>query len=206
MQSTTYRYAQFPNTSGDVHMAGPAFIRVKLSGGRFKEAELPFFILEDLASLQDMVVDVAKWSFKEKHERKRSPSVFDQTYLKIIGLRGGSAMVEIGIDAVRPILEGMPVPNQEHFEDAADNIVNVIELANQGPDHLDGRMPVRYMAHFNRIGRSLSNNEVMEITTANRRSASLTQQTREVLVRHSVGEIMRDITIRGVVDEADQKI
>ena len=186
-------------------MTKSGIMSVRLSGGRFKEAELPLFILGDLAPLQDMVVDVAKGLFKEKSGRKRSPSSFDQTYLKIVGLRPGSTVVEIGIDTTRVILDGAPVPNQEHFEAAANSIVDVIGLAEQGTKHPNDRMPPRCMAYFNRMGRSLMSNEVMEMTTANNHTARLTQQSREALVRYSVGEIMRDITIRGVISEADLK-
>ena len=186
-------------------MPKSGIMRVKLSGGRFKEAELPFFILGDLVPLQDMVVDVAKWLYKEKHGRRRSPSSFDQVYLKIVGLQPGSTVAEIGIDTTRMILDGVPVPNQEHIEAAASNIVDVIELAERGAEHLNGRIPPRCMGYFNRMGRSLMGNEVMEITAGHNRSGRLTQQSREVLVRHSVGGIMRDITVRGVVFEADLK-
>ena len=186
-------------------MTDTEFMRVRLSGGRFKEAELPFFILGDLAPLQKMVIDVAKWVFKEKYERRRSPSGFDQTYLKIIGLHSGSSVAEIGIGTTRTILDDMPVPNQEHFEKAARNIVDVIRLAEQGAEHLNGHIPARCLGYFNRVGRGLLDNEAMEITTKGQSKARLTQQSREVLVRHSVSEIMRDITIRGVVSEADQK-
>ena len=186
-------------------MTDKAFMRVRLSGGRFKKAELPFFILGDLVPLQEMVIDVAKWLFKEKHERRRSPSGFEQTYLKIIGLHGGSSVAEIGIGTTRTILDDVPVPNQEHFETAASNIVDVIKLAEQGAEHMNGSIPARCMGYFNRVGRGLLDNEAMEITAMGLRTARLTQQSREVLVRHSVGEIMRDTTIRGVVSEADQK-
>lgn len=186
-------------------MSNSRIMRIRLSGGRFKEAELPFFILGDLAPLQDMVVDVAKWLFKKEHERRRSPSSFDQTYLKIVGLQPGSTVAEVDIGTTRMILDGMPVPNQEHFEAAANNIVDVIGLAERGVEHLNGRIPHRCMAYFNRMGRSLLDNEAMEITAANQQTSRLTQQSREVLVRHSVGEIMRDVTVRGVISETDLK-
>lgn len=185
-------------------MSKSRIMRIKLSGGRFKSGELPFFILDDLVPLQDMVIDVAKWLFKEEHRRRRSPSSFDQTYLKIIGLQPGSTIAEIDIDTTRVILDGVPVPNQKHFEVAADRIVDVIRLAEQGAEHLNSNIPPRCMAYFNRMGRSLTSNEMMEITT-NKQTAHLTQRSREVLVRNSVGEIMRDITVRGVISETDLK-
>ena len=186
-------------------MSKSGIMSVKLSGGRFKEAELPFFILGDLVPLQDMVVDVAKWLYKEESGRRRSPPSFDQTYLKIVGLQPGSTVAEIDIDTTRMILDGVPVPNQEHFEAAASSIVDVIRLAEQGSKHLNGRIPPRCMAYFNRLGRSLLSNEVIEITAADQHTGRLTQQSREVLVRHSVDKIMRDITVRGVISEADLK-
>ena len=152
-----------------------------------------------------MVVDIAKWLYKEEYGRRRSSSSLDQTYLKIVGLQPGSTVAEIDIDTTRMILDGLPVPNREHFEAAASSIVDVIGLAEQGAKHLNDHIPPRYMAYFNRLGRSLLSNEAIEITTADQRTARLTQQSREVLVRHSVDKIMRDITVRGVVSEADLK-
>lgn len=186
-------------------MADPRFMRVRLHGGRFKDAELPFSILGDLVPLQEMVVDVAKWLFKERHGRERASPDFNQSYLKIVGLRSGSSLVEIDIGTTRPILPGVPVQNYEHFEEAVEHIVDVIEQAGQGAEHLNGKIPPHYMAYFNRLGRSLRPNETLEITTRNKNTANLTQNIREVLARRSGNNIMRDITIRGVVSGVDAK-
>ena len=183
----------------------PKIMRIKLSGGRFKEAELPFFILGDLVPLQDMVVDVAKWLYKKEHRQRRFPSSFDQAYLKIVELKPGSTVAEIDIDTIRLIPDGVPVPNQEHFEAAASRIVDVIGLAERGAGHLNDHMPPRCMVYFNRMGRSLMGNEVIEITAANQRTGRLTQQSRELLVRQSVDAIMRNVTVRGVISETDLK-
>lgn len=174
------------------------FLQIRLQGGRFKDAELPFFMLGDLAPLQDMIVDIAKLRFKEKEDRQRSPFGFGQTYLKLVGLQGGSTVVVLGIGTTRTILDGVPVPNQEYFEAALNDVIDVMQMAERGVGHLDGHMPPQYMTYFNRIGRSLLDNEVMEMT-ASQRKARLTRQSREVLVRHSGGKIMRDKTFRGTI-------
>lgn len=186
-------------------MTDTSFIRVKLSGGRFRDGELPFFILGDLEHLQNMIIDVAKGSYKSDNDRRRSPSHFDQTYLKITGLGSGSVVVEIGIEAIRPILNVGQVPDHKHFETAINNIVDVIDAATQDPERVSACLPSHYMGYFNRIGRSLSDKETMEITVPGKRPAHLTRQSREILVRHAVNEIMKDITIRGKISEADQK-
>lgn len=175
----------------------------KLRGGRFKEAELPFFMLGDLASLQEMVVEVAKWLFKKEHGRERVSPDFNQSYLKIVGLRSGSSVVEIDVGTTRPILPDVPVHNHEHFEGAVERIVDVVGQAERGAERLNGGIPSQYMAYFNHVGRSLLPSETMEITTHSKNTANLTQKVREVLVRHSGGEIMRDITVRGTIPEVD---
>ena len=180
------------------------FMRVRLQGGRFEEAGLPFPILVDLEQLQSMVVEIAKWRFRENRGRIRSPSGFDQAYLKISGLRGGSS-VEVDLGTTLPVLEGVPIPNQEYFEEAGSLLVEAIESAGRGAEHPNDSLPARYMGYFNRIGRSLLNDEVMEIEVAGGRAARLTQKLRAVLVRRSVNDLMRDVTVRGTVTEADQK-
>ena len=181
-----------------------AFMRVRLSGGRFRKAELPFFMLEDLAPLQNMIVDVAKWRFREKHDRRRTTSTFNQTYLKIVGLCGGSSVIEIDIDTTQQILEGVPIPNNEYFKAAAKDIVEVIKVAEQGSENLNNHIPAQCMAYFDRMGRSLRSDEIMEVI-AGQHTANLTQRSREVLVTHSSFELLRDIIIRGAVSKVDQK-
>lgn len=185
-------------------MTDGAFMSIKLSGGRFKGDGLPFFVLEDLAPLQDMVVDVAKWLYREEHGRKRPPPDFDQTCLKITGLRGGNAAV-IGVDAARTIPDGLPAVHRERFATASNNIVKVIGLAEQDAVRLTGLMPPQCLMYFKRVGGSLAENEVMEMTSANRRTARLTPHSREVLTRHHVEETTGTVTVRGAVSEVDLK-
>ena len=180
------------------------FMRVRLHGGRFKEAELPFFILGDLAPLQEMVVDVAKWLFKKEQKRERASSDFNQIYLKVVGLNSGSCVADIAIDTTQPILPDVPVQNHKYFEMAVGRIVDVIEQAEQGPKRLNGRVPPQYMAYFNRVGRSLLPDERMELT-CRKNTANLTQKARAVLVRHYSNEIIRDMTVRGTVIAMHQK-
>ena len=185
-------------------MARRPFMRVRLRGGRFKEAGLPFPVLEDLAQLQSMVAEIAKWRFREKRGRSRSPSGFDRVYLKITGLRGGSSF-KVDLGTTRPVPEGEPIPNQEYFEEAGSLLVETIESTRRGAEHPNARLPARYMGYFNHIGRSLLNDEAVEVAVAGGRPARLTQKSRAALVRRSANDLMRDITVRGMVVKADQK-
>ena len=180
------------------------FMRVRLQGGRFEEAGLPFPILGDLEQLQSMIVEIAKWRFRENRGRSRSPSGFDQAYLKITCLHGGSA-VEVDLGTTLPVLEGESIPNQEYFEEAGSLLVEAIESAGRGVEHPNVSLPAQCMRYFNHIGRSLLNNEVMEIVVTDSHPARLTQKLRAALVRHSANDLMRNVTVRGTITEADQK-
>ena len=121
------RQCRVPHSTGARQRAGKrragpmtdgVFIRATLRGKRFKDGELPLSVLADLASLQGMVIDVAKWRFGEANpDRRRSPRGFDQVYLKLTGLGSGGSVAKIEIDTARSVLFG--VPNQEYFEMAA---------------------------------------------------------------------------------------
>lgn len=180
-------------------------MRVTLRGGRFKDGEVPLPVLADLYSLQLMVIDVAGWRFKNSKERERLPRNFDQVHLKLTGLDRGSTVVKIGLDTTRQVLVG--VPNQEYFEKAADDIADTISLAEQSDMPSDLRIPNKYLDHFGWIGYHLLDGEALEIQTATRNTpARLTPQSRERLVRRSAtATIMRDLTLRGSVYEADQE-
>ena len=185
-------------------MTDRVFIRATLRGKRFKDGELPLSVLADLASLQGMVIDVAKWRFGEANpDRRRSPRGFDQVYLKLTGLGSGSSVAKIEIGTTRSALFG--VPNQECFETAAGDISDAIGLAEQNDGRLRIQIPKKYLAHFNRIGRSLQDGETLEVKAADRDPVRLTAQSRERLVLLSAAtEVMRNLTLRGTVFEADQ--
>ena len=152
-----------------------------------------------------MLVVVAKHTFKEKHGRKRTLSRFDRVHLKIVGLGSGSVVLDVNPDTTQPVLEGVPIPNYEFFYKAADKIIRVIESATKNPERLDDCIPAQYLKYFNNIGRNLIDEEMMELTIKGRHSAHLTQKTRKILARHSVDDIMQNITIRGKISDVDKK-
>ena len=147
-------------------MSGEEFMRATLRGRRFEDGSIPLSVLVDLYTLQQMVIDIAGWRFKKKTGQVRLSRKFDQIYLKLTGLSSGSAVVKIGIDINKQVLEG--VPNQEYFEMAADDIVDVIGWAEQSDGQLDLDIPNQYLEKFNRIGCDLQDGEVLEFQTAKR--------------------------------------
>jgi len=55
------------------------FLKPKLIGPRFEEHAIPLEILKDLAALEEMIIEVAKWKLLQEHpDRKRVPRGFTQ--------------------------------------------------------------------------------------------------------------------------------
>ena len=168
-------------------MTDETFIRATLRGRRFKDGEIHLSVIADMATFQEMVIDVAKWQFKEDlPSRERTPHDFAQIYLKLTGLEKGSTIANIGIGTTRSIPFG--VPNQECFEKAADRISDAIGCAQQDTgQHIP--IPKRFLSYFNRFGRSLGDGEQLVVKAVGHDPICLTPESRERLV---LGQWRRD--------------
>lgn len=64
------------------------FLTPRMVGPRFAEHAIPLELLKDLAVLEEMIIEVAKWCYLQDHpERKRSPKGFtDGVALKLSGV------------------------------------------------------------------------------------------------------------------------
>lgn len=182
------------------------FMRPRFIGKRFEGKSIPLEILKDLAVLEEMIVEVAKNEFLKDHsDRKRSPRGFtDGIELKLTGIEDGSAIPVISLAPNPTTL--FPSEARRYFEMARDSIISAIQAAEQGGEVTD-HLPERLLSYFNRMGRSLREEEIMELgTPSNPASAKLTRETRRRLVYASTlaQEITEETTIRGLIPEADQ--
>lgn len=188
-------------------MSTEPFLEPRLVGARFEGHAIPLEVLKDLAVLQDMIVEVAKWKFLQDHtDRKRSPRGFtDGIEIKLTGIEDGSAKLIISLVVAASGLL-LPPLNQNYFEHARDAIINAIAAAeHDGPitDHL----PEKSLGYFDIIGRSLRDNEGIEFTTARHQTpVRLTKATRRklVLASSAVEELTEEVSIRGTISEADK--
>ncbi len=181
----------------------------RLHGRRFDNGEIPLEVIGDLAALQQMVIDVAKWRFYEENPyRQRIPRGFISNIdLKLTDIRSGSAVPVIGLSSERNIYAESLHPFQRFYEQAVEYIVDAISAAYQDRHPtLNGRLPNRYFAHFARIGRSLRDGEYIEFCLRSGKvSAPFTPYARNRLVAMSrENELMEEVNIRGFIPEADQ--
>lgn len=191
-------------------MASVEFLRPRLHGPRFDDGGIPLEFLGDIAALNELVVEVAKWRFLEDNpERQRSPRGFtDAASLKLTQLESGSTVSVIELsDASHSLVAAYP-PYRRYFDEAIDYIVNAINAAEQDiRQWADHALPRKFFGYFDRIGRGLREGEYIEFPSrSGRASARLDREKRRVLLAlSSVKELTQEVSLRGTVPEVDQE-
>ena len=186
-------------------MTSEPFLKPRLIGARFEGGAIPLEVLADFAVLSEMIVEVAKWKFRETHkDRKRVPRGFtDGIALKLTGIEDGSAVpiIELVV-AVGTLLP----PFSNYFEDARNAIVSAIGAAQQGKP-ITEYLPQRLLGYFDRFGRNLNDGEAIEFTeVSTRETVKLTKEIRRKLVLASEAEEVTDaVVLYGLIPEMDQQ-
>lgn len=178
------------------------FLKPRLVGTRFNEHSVPLEFLKDFAALEEMIVEVAKWKFRQSHpDRERVPRGFtDGLELHLARVEDGSAI---------PVITLMfgtlfPSANITYFDQAREAIIEAVASANQNQDGTS-QLPPNLLGYFDRFGRSLREGESMELTASTRQVAQLTNETRRRLIRASqVIEWTEEASLIGLISEADQ--
>jgi hypothetical protein len=183
------------------------FMQPRMVGERFQEHAIPLEILKDLAVLEDMVIEVAKWKFIQAHpDRQRTPRGFTKDIsLKLTGIDEGSAVpkVSLFVDTRGSLF----LENQDYFEQARDSIYAAINAA-ANDESITAYLPEKLLGYFDRIGRGLRDGEVIEFDPGNAQCpAKLDKSTRRKLIFASsqTQELTEDVSLRGTVPEADQE-
>lgn len=176
------------------------FLRTRLDGDRFGEHSVPLELLKDFAALQEMLVEVAKWQFRQSHpDRQRIPRNFSEGVdLHLTSVEDGSAILTISL-----VFAGLfPASNNlEYFDQAKTSIINTIAAADQNhaPD-----LPGYLLNYFDRFGRGLRPGESISFDRGTGR-AVLTPETRGQLLRYAqVTEWTEEASLRVRIPEADK--
>lgn len=175
------------------------FLKPRLDGKRFNEHSIPLELLRDFAALEEMLIEVAKWKFRQAHPNsKRIQRNFTKGLeLHLTGVEEGSAIPTI----VLTFAGLFPADNTVYFEQARTDIIGAIANAEQG---VAQTLPPNLLSYFDRFGRSLREGETMEFSR-NGGVAKLTPTVRKQLIRSSeVEEWTEEVTLRGKISEADQ--
>lgn len=170
---------------------------------------MPLELLRDLSVLEEMIVEVAKWRFiQDNPGRQRSPRGFTKDVeLVLVGVESGSAVPVIHM---RWRQDGRLFPDEHlaYFDQARDAIVSTIATAESSAslDDVGRELPSNALSYFDKIGRSLRDDEAIEFSRPNGLGpARLTRGSRRRLVLASrAPSVTEGIAVRGLVPEADQ--
>lgn len=177
-----------------------AFLKPRLLGQRFEEHTIPLELLKDFAALEEMLIEVAKREYREKHpERSRIPKGFTKGFeLHLTEIQKGSSIPVIAV--VFSTL--LPPADAIYFEQAKAMIIEAIASVERGRQPALATDLLRY---FDRFGRGLRDGEAIEFTRAQGQTTALTPAIRELLLRASQAEEWtEEVILKGRIPEVDQ--
>lgn len=177
------------------------FLTPTLHGERFKDHTVPLELLKDFSALEEMLVEVAKWKFRQEHpDRERVQRNFATGIeLQLAGVEDGSAKLAIVLAFSSALLS--PPENVKYFQQARMEIVDAIALS---ADDRPQVLPPSYLSYFDRFGRGLRSGESIEFPHGDR-PVTLNPEIRKKLIRSAQVEIWTEETaLRARVYEADQ--
>lgn len=192
-----------PNTQG-VRLP---FLSPRLIGKRFDDHGIPLDVLKDLAALEELVVEVAKWQYlKQNPNRQRTPKGFSRgVQLELTGVGAGSArpLISLAFVASQVTLYGQE--NAACFEQSRDAIVRAVEAAEHDqPERIREHLPEKYLDYFQRIGRSLRHDEAMLFAPPDKMDGPrLDSKTRKTLIFASrqAHEWTEETVVRGRISD-----
>lgn len=174
------------------------FLKPRLDGDRFNEHSIPLELLKDFAALEEMLIEVAKWKFKQAHpDNKRIQRNFSKGLeLHLAGVEKGSAKAVIVL-----MFAGLfPNENTVYFEQARTEIIEAIASAEQG---VAPKLPANLLSYFDRVGRGLREGEAMEFSR-NGSTVRLNPEVRKSLIRSAQVDVWtEEVALRGKISEAD---
>lgn len=177
-----------------------AFLSPRLIGKRFDEHTVPLEMLKDFSALEEMVIEVAKWKFRQAHpDSKRVQRNFSQGLeLHLSQVKEGSA-----IPAIVLMTAGLlSAENAQYFELARIEIVAAIDQAAQDKPPT---LPNHLLSYFDRFGRSLRPGESIVFNGETQNPVNYTPTLRKRLVQLAQVETWtEEVSLRGRIPAINQ--
>jgi len=187
-------------------MTSKPFLKPRITGARFAGGAIPLEVLADFAVLSEMILEVAKWKYREENSaRHRVPRGFSETVsLKLTGVEEGSAIPVISLVFSSALL--LPPESEQYFNEARDSIISAVAAAERGTRITD-HLPEKLLGYFDRFGRNLADGEAIELASDTiQQPARLTKDTRRKLVLASSSKhYTEETSVYGLVHEFDQR-
>jgi len=191
-----------------------AFATHVLRGARFDGHAVPVDVLSELNAYRNLVVAVARGVFfQENRGRQRVPKNFEDGFRLVLRtIESGSAVLPIerlgipGAGASQLSL-GLPQTAPDYFERARDLISEVVRAVAAGKP-LPADFPQDALPQFNLFGRTLIDDEVIEMSAPHQSKADYSRQVRKqlVLANAQTYEDAADVTGQVVQFDRQRKV
>ena len=179
-----------------------------LRGGRFDADphEVPSEFLKDLAVLEELIIETAKWRHRQMHPtRQRTVKNFKRgVRLNLTGVGEGSTVsfFRLHLDPAANLFD----EQRRCFDEALVAIVQTLGSASGVIDGAIGRLPPKLLTYFDRLGRNLKPGESMELGDGKGSLGRLTPERRRELLRDAQVKTYRDeVTLLGSVPSGDKR-
>lgn len=185
------------------------FLKPRFNGKRFTDHSLPLDVLKDLAALNDLIAETAKWLYlKENQGRKRIPKGFlEDVSLKLADIEEGSAIPKIVMIISMSSAALFPTASQEYFEKAREAVISAVDAAEHRGD-ITEHLPENLLGFFDQLGRSLEEGECIEFAPERPvRPARLNRESRRTLILASskIQNYTEETTVSALIPEANQE-
>ena len=180
------------------------FLKPRFTGARFDEHTLPVDVARDLAAYEELLIELAKHLWLTDHPgRARVPKGFEKGFsLHLEGMIGeGSAEPLLAwVASGALVLSG---GRANYFEQARDLVAECVG-ASAASQPLPGRFPKNLLDYFNLFGRSLRDDEALDLPRPNNAPpAVLNPERRKALILAAQRVYTKDVELDGIVEETD---
>ena len=168
-----------------------AFATHVLRGHRFDDHAVPVDVLSELNAYRNLVVAVARGVFfQENRGRQRVPKNFEDSFRLVLrAIEPGSATLSlerVGVAAKPTPQLPLPLPpasqhTADYFERARDLILGVVRAVTLGQP-VPTEFPQDALPLFNSFGRTLIDDETIEMSATNQAKAVYNRQIRKKVV------------------------
>jgi hypothetical protein len=171
--------------------ANDFFLSPRLTGKRFDEHSVPIEILQDFGALEELIVELAKNIYlQENPKRKRVPKGFtDGVTLNLEKIEEGSTILNFVLAStfLGTTILGPTSNSYTYFEKAKEKVIKIIDQAEKGND-LKSIVDEKYLTYFNRIGRSLKDDEDIYLSPKSYNKGPKLNRTTRKTIMLAIGE------------------
>lgn len=148
------------------------FLRARFAGGRFDSHAIPFDVLPDLAAYKSLIIHVAKFLFKQRHDsRVRVPKGFEDSFqIALVQVVPGHSAIAMARrlpteDSPLPASQGdLDFPAHQEFEEARDYVDQLLREISQSGGTIPTTFPTELAGRFNPFGQNLKDDEYIELS------------------------------------------